>query len=314
MNSPLTVQQLINKFLAQKDIAASSRRTYKTTVNSFFRWLVIKKYNARRPTRENIIEYKADLISEKKSDATTNLYINSLKSFFSWTDETKVYTNIAQKIKAPKRYQGFKKQRLSIDQINILLNSIDRNTIAGQRDYTMILMGFINGLRTIELSRLLIEHIDVARMKAHIQRKGDSQPMQWLPITEEIRNAVSDYIQTRMDNEESLNVDSHLFVSHKNRNHISNPLTAQEIGVIISKRLKACELHSKVITAHSLRHSAATYLLESGWSIYEVQKYMGHASITTTEIYLKSADLVNLHKEKPQETLLNLLKKNSDAE
>lgn len=314
MNTSLTIQQLINKFLLQKDIAASSRKTYRSTVHSFFRWMVMKKYNAARPTRENVIEYKAELIAERKSDATVSLYLNSLKSFFTWLEEENISKNIASKIKAPKRYEGFKKHRLSIDQIYKLLGSIDINTIIGQRDYTMILMGFANGLRTIELSRLLIDDIDTVNLKAHVQRKGDVQPMQWLPFTDDVLSAITIYIQSRIDNGENVNDDSHLFISHKNKSHKGNPLTAQQVGVIISKRLKACALHSKTVTAHSLRHSAGSYLLELGWSIYEVQKFLGHASIRTTEIYLKSADLVNLQQEKPQQSLMNLLKKNHQHE
>ncbi|MDY0104034.1 MAG: tyrosine-type recombinase/integrase [Lentimicrobium sp.] len=308
MNSNLTIQQLISTFLAQKDIAATSRKTYRSTLGSFFRWMVDKKYTARKPKREQIIEYKAYLIQVKKSDATSNLYLNSLKSFFSWLEESKIYPNVAGKIKAPKRYQGFKKQRLSIDQLNYLLNSIERNTLKEQRDYSMILLAFTNGLRTVELSRLLIENIDTVLMKAHIQRKGDLYPMQWLPITKECLNSISQYIQSRIDAGEEITNNSHLFVSNViGRN--SNPLSAQEVGAIISKRLKAAGLHSKTVTAHSLRHSAASYLLESGWSVYEVQKFLGHKSVTTTELYLKTADLVNMHNEKPQETLSKMLQK-----
>lgn len=308
MNSNLTIQQLINTFLAQKDITATSRKTYRSTLGSFFRWMVDRKYTARKPKREQIIEYKAHLIEVKKSDATSNLYLNSLKSFFSWTEENRIYPNVAGKIKAPKRYQGFKKQRLSIDQLNHLLNSIERNTIRGQRDYSMILLAFTNGLRTVELSRLLIENIDTVLMKAHIQRKGDLYPMQWLPVTTECLQSISKYIQMRADAGEEITHFSNLYVSNViGRN--SNPLTAQEVGTIISKRLKIAGLHSKTVTAHSLRHSAASYLLESGWTVFEVQKFLGHKSVTTTELYLKTADLVNMHNEKPQETLSKMLQK-----
>lgn len=308
MNTALTIEQLITKFLLQKDIAPSSRKTYRGTIHSFFKWMVFKNYKARVPKREHIVEYKSYLIEQNKSNETVSLYLNSLKSFFSWTEELKIYPNVAAKIKAPKRFQGYKRQRLSIDEVSLLLNSIDRKTISGKRDFCMILFAFTNGLRTIELSRLKVKHLDFGIKKALIQRKGHQQPMKWLSISNDVSEAIEQYLKAKEQNGDDILPSSSVFTSHKHHCKTkSNPLTAQEIGVIISKRLKQCNLKTKQITAHSLRHTAASILLELNWNVHEIKEFLGHSSVTTTEIYLKSANLVNLHAQKPQDSLSNLL-------
>jgi site-specific recombinase XerD len=305
MNTTLSIQQLITNYLQDRDIAASSRVTYKYILSYFFRYLVDMKKDATNPKRTDVITYKEHLVFDCKSDYTIDLYINALKGFFIWLTEQGYYSNITQGIKNVKRVRGFRKLPLSVDQINILLHSIDRETITGKRDYAMIRLSLTAGLRVIELSRLRISNLSANEIIIH--RKGSITPNQQMAICNKMHAAIEDYLIERMENE-TLEDHTPLFASHSLRSKTRKLLHAGEISRIIKDRLHESGINNKKITAHSLRHTTACVLHSEGMELTSIQRFMGHANISTTQLYTQFAELDKMERDKPSQMLSNLIK------
>lgn len=306
MNTVLTIQQLINTYLQDRDIAASSRVTYRYILSYFFRYLINQKKDARKPLRADIISYKEYLVFDCKSEYTIDLYINSLKGFFFWLAEQGYYSNISTGIKNVKRTKGFKKLPLSIDQVNTLLASIDRETICGKRDYAMIRLSLTAGLRVIELSRLRISDLTMNEMIIH--RKGSITPNQRISICNKMLFAIEDYLSARLELDEDITVHAPLFATHSLRSKVRKPIHAREVSRVIKDRLHAAGIINKKITAHSLRHTTGCELHNQGVALASIQRFMGHANISTTQLYTQFAELSKMERDKPSQILSSLIK------
>lgn len=306
MNTTLTIQSLIGKYLLDRDIASTSRVTYGYILSYFFRYLIKQNKDPRLPSRADIISYKEHLVFDCKSEYTIDLYINALKGFFYWLAEQGYYSNISTGIKNIKRTRGFKKMPLTVANMNTLLSSIDRDTVCGKRDYAMIMLSLTAGLRVIELSRLRIS--DLAPDEVTIQRKGSITPNQTISICSKMHHAIEDYITARLENDEPIENSSPLFATHSLRSKVRKPIHAREVSRIIKDRLHTAGIRNKKISAHSLRHTAAVQLLESGEALTTIQRFLGHNSVNTTQLYTAYGEIKKLELSRPQKFLSDLIK------
>lgn len=297
-------KELIEEYLNNRDIVSSSKNTYRCILNSFFRFMVIQGRDATRPMVPDAIAYKAFLIT-KQSKFTVILYITTIKTFFTWLVSEGKYNKIpTASLKRIAKPTGFTKLPLTPDQLCHLLSNIKTDTLKGKRDYTMILLSYVTGLRTNELANIQLH--DISNLNIKVIRKGHRTKDKTIIITEEVKELIDDYITSRLD-EETVNDNSFLFVSHAHK--INKKLDSKQISMIIKARLIESGINDKRITAHSLRHSTAVNLINDGVELPVIQRYMDHASITTTQVYTKIAEYVMMEKIKPQERLQKLIKR-----
>ncbi len=234
-------------------------------------------------------------------------YLRSVCQFFKWTASSGLYPNIAENIHAPKiRHDAHKKEALSASDVLTIEQSItagaakkaeqaagamkdttgrlERATEQGKRLYAMYLLAVTAGLRTIELERANIKDLEVRNGVAvlYIWGKGHSEADQRKPLAPEVYAAIKDYLQSRSDRPTA---SSPLFVSTGNRSK-GKRIAARTISTMLKEAMKAAGYDSERITAHSLRHTAGTAVMELSGDLYATQKYMRHTSPATTEIYL----------------------------
>ena len=220
----------------------------------------------------------------KKYEATAiQNYIATLKSFFHYLDNHKLYPNATLDLKNEKiNRQRFKKKDLKIDESRKLLASIDIGSANGKRDIAMIALMLVCGLRTIEVSRANVGSIekngDVYILR--VQSKGSAEDSDIVRIPALVLNMIRDYLATRSN----CKPDDPLFVSTSNRSH-GERLSTKTISVIAKRELKKAGFDSSMYTAHSLRHSAASNAIRLGVSLEEVCQMLRHKSISTTMIY-----------------------------
>lgn len=238
---------------------------------------------------------------------TAAQYLRTVSAFFRWTAETGVYPNIAAGIHAPKiRHDTHRKEALSPADVLKIERSIDtaaaeqaaaaaqaRKDIAGRiqrsreqgkRLKALYLLAVNCGLRTVELSRANIRDIETKGGQAYIYiwGKGHSEPDTRKPIAPEIKAALDDYISSRSDNPTG---SSPLFVSTGNRSG-GNRIAPTTISTMLKRAMQAAGYDSERITAHSLRHTAGTIVMELTGDLFLTQTYMRHSNPATTEIYL----------------------------
>lgn len=284
MRKPLS--ELMIDFLSEQDISENSRNTYKTVLNRFVRWIVVQGIDFWSIKRSNIIDYKTYISKQNKSSNTIDLYLTVIRKLFKWLDNNGLYDNIATGIHSPKRYRGHRKGYLQIDQVSQLLNSIDKSTIIGARDYAIVSLMVRAGLRRVEVCRMTYGDLEIGKnITLRIQRKGHIEKDCVIGITGKMLKALQSYINMRgvVPNGQPL------FVSHA-RGYNNQPLSAQSIARIVKQYMAIIGVTGKGITCHSLRHTAAILSLKAGATIDEVQQMLGHTSIETTKIYLSAIE------------------------
>ena len=274
----------INQFLIEQDICTNSKKTYQNILIPFFIWLAGNSINIRYLNRVHVINYKTMLHDKGLSIYTINNCISVLRQFFKWTEFNNYHPDITKGVKLHRRPPGISKKTFSVDQIQTLLNSIDRTSLIGLRDYAIINLLIRTGLRGVELCRL--DANDLTEVKGPlgimIQGKGRVAKDSFIALTDKSTDPLLDYLS-----EASLQKDSPMFVSLSPNNYY-NRLSLKSLQRIFKSRAGQAGLPENEYSLHCLRHTCAVTLLKEGASIYDIQKYLRHSNVSTTNIYLKT--------------------------
>ncbi len=220
---------------------------------------------------------------------TQNYHIVALRSFLKYLAKRDVETLPAEKIdlaKTPSRMVEF----LDHEELQRLFDAIkmEKEEILMLRDDAILQTLFATGLRVSELCSLKRDQLNLKRGEFTVRGKGDKLRLVFL--SPGATEAIEKYLKARPDNSK------HLFIAHKqvgtsamekelaSFGKDASGLTARTVQRIIKKYTMLAGIMKKV-TPHTLRHSFATDLLQNGADIRSVQSMLGHASITTTQIY-----------------------------
>lgn len=287
MNSPKPILQLLDDFLANQDVHESTRKRYRENMHMFIGWLTRNCSDIKNPLRADIIRYKQSLIDSKKATTTIDAYLVPVRQFFIYLEEAKIYDNVSAGVHSPRKYLGYRKEYLRSEQVNRLLSSIDRSTITGKRDYAIINLMCNTGMRCVEISRL--DWMDIKPSKTgysiDIQGKGHINKDRYISIPSVLFAPVHDYLLCRTLYESN----PPLFANHS---YVANGtrFTQLSISKIIKKYMRAIDIDSVKLTAHSLRHTAAINAIKAGAKISDVQSMLGHRNSYTTDIYLRALE------------------------
>ena len=204
--------------------------------------------------------------------------VSGLKSFFKFLIlEEKISKDPMDLIESPKLKRKLP-EVLSLNDINILLNSIDLSTMEGVRNRAIIETLYSSGLRVSELVNLSIQNLflDIGFIK--VIGKGSKERL--VPIGRHAIKYINMYKNGYRHNKKiNQGNEGFLFL-----NRYGRKLTREMIFLIIKKVSNKCLLN-KNVSPHTFRHSFATHLIEGGADLRAVQEMLGHESITTTEIY-----------------------------
>lgn len=275
---------LMDSWTQYIDAAPSTVASYNRAIRQFRYYLASRHID--RPNREDIINFREELKAEGKKPTTIQAYLQAVKLFFQWTEQQGLYANIADHIKGAKLDTEHKKDCLTAKQAHELIASVDRQTLAGKRDYCILLAMLTGGLRTIEVVRADIGDLrTVADFTAlYLQGKGHTEKTQYVKISAELEKAIREYLKARRDAGEILQDKSPLFICVGNKN-LYGRLTTRSVSRIAKQHLIGIGLDSSRLTAHSLRHTTATINLLAGASIEETKQLLRHTNINTTLIY-----------------------------
>lgn len=228
----------------------------------------------------------ANADGETLKKKTQNYYLIALRSFLKYLIKRDVKTLAPDKIELAKVSERSLDliTRRELDRIlegPVLEGATLEETLRGLRDKAILELFFSTGLRVSELCSLSRE-IDLSRNELTVRGKGDKVRIVF--ISDRAKSAVQDYLRKRVD------MEGPLFVSHaKNRasqdgKTVLRGLSTRSTERIVQKYAIKAGI-SKKVTPHVLRHSFATDLLQNGADIRSVQTLLGHADISTTQIY-----------------------------
>ncbi len=226
--------------------------------------------------------------AKKLKPRSQSRLISGLKSFFKYLIlEGYIEANPAELISCPKTDFNIP-NTLSKNQIDELISAIDLTHTQGERNRTIIETIYSCGLRVSEIINLKISDLFFEEGFVRIIGKGNKQ--RFVPIHFTTQKHILSYIKnSRVNIKPSKGFEDILFLNRRGKS-----LTRQMIFVILKNNAIKIGINKK-INPHTLRHSFATELLINGADLSDIQKILGHESITTTEIYLH-LDRSNLKK------------------
>jgi len=226
--------------------------------------------------------------------STQNYHVIALRNFLKYLAKNDIKTLAAEKIevgKMPEREVEF----LEPEEVDRLLLSANGTNRASKRDKALLELLFSSGLRVSELVSLDIEDVNLDRQEFSVRGKGDK--IRIVFISDTAKTALEEYLKARND------IDPALFVRDKTGTNKSADakglrLTARSVQRIVKKYATKAGI-VKDVHPHTLRHTFATDLLQNGADIRSVQAMLGHANITTTQIYthVTNQRLKEIHKK-----------------
>lgn len=209
----------------------------------------------------------------KKSSIARKL--STLRSFFRYLIREKVITNNPAKAVSTPKVEKSLPSSLTVDEAFRLMDSPKGET-GGKalRDRAILELLYSSGLRVGELVNLNLNHLDFTLGIVKVLGKGRKERI--VPVGLKALEALRLYLEKRMDK----GPDSPLFINPR-----GGRLTARSVGRLIKKYTESSGIVRKV-SPHTLRHTFATHLLDSGAEIREIQEMLGHSSLSTTQRYI----------------------------
>lgn len=180
-------------------------------------------------------------------------------------------------IDTPKRGSSLPRA-LRIDEVLALLDAPDRETPLGKRDRALLEFLYGTGARVSEATTVDVLDVDLEQRSALLTGKGDRQRL--VPLGSHAIDAIAEYLPARMELRGGKSDPARLFLNARGR-----PLTRQGVWGIVKRNGQRAEIAPERLSPHVLRHSAATHMVEGGADLRSIQEILGHASISTTQVY-----------------------------
>lgn len=275
MNIKSKINKSISSFseylLYQKGLSQNTVDSYKSDLTKLSNYLQNQDLS-----KTNIDNFFIDMSEFNYSSSTKKRMHSSIKNFLKYINENEDYESIDIsdiKLKSSKKLP----EVLSITDIENMINFYNHETYLDSRNRTVIDVLYSTGCRVSELCDINISDIDLDEKYLKLKGKGSKQRI--VPIGSMLYKNLMQYLNLR---ETFLqNRGEPLFLSKS-----KNKLDRTAVFRIIKKTAKNISLQTDV-HPHTLRHSAATHMLEGGCDLRTVQEFLGHSSVSTTQIYTK---------------------------
>ena len=227
---------------------------------------------------ERIKLFLAFLGTQNYSKSTIARKLATLRSFYKFClGRGHVKSHPLASIRTPKQEKRLPKY-LELEQINKLLATPDANTLLGARDGAMLEVLFSTGVRVSELVDLNFADVDFDGGTIRVRGKGKKQ--RTTPVGPTAISAIRRYLELRRADARSATFDQNALFVNKHGQRLSTRSVRRKLD----KYLAECGLDPN-ISPHTLRHSFATHMLNSGADLRSVQELLGHQSLSTTQIY-----------------------------
>jgi integrase/recombinase XerD len=230
--------------------------------------------------QSQVMEYILHLKSQSYAEATVARKVAAVKSFFSFLQaEGKLKANPTEQLASPKVGKMLPKP-LSVQEIDELLEQpARRSTPEGKRDRAMLELMYATGLRVTELVSLDVSDVQLEGEKPYVRLVGKGNRERQIPLLDQPVQELSEYIRFARPRLVGERDETALFVNRRGER-----LTRQGFWLILKGYAGEAGIRGRV-TPHTLRHSFATHMLRGGMDIHKVQELLGHANISTTQVY-----------------------------
>jgi integrase/recombinase XerD len=215
--------------------------------------------------------------ARKLSSESLYLQIAALRALYNFAEAEKFLPeNIAENLSLPRRWKRLPKS-LSNAEIERLLEPEKPATPAALCDQAVLELAYASGLRVAELRGVRLEHLHLEAGFLTVIGKGNKERV--VPVGRKAVEAINHYLEVGRPKLLTRKSPANLFLNRRGL-----PLAASTLWTRIKRRVRRAEI-GRNVTPHALRHSFATHLLENGADLRVIQELLGHADISTTEVY-----------------------------
>ena len=273
------METYINEYLNYiKNVRSYSDNTisgYQSELTKFQNYLEEHHIDFKKITKDEIWEYLKYLDTLKYSNTSISRHISALRSFYNYLKQKEIIeNNIFKTIRNPKIKRKLPNV-LNYEEIHELFEFKECNTPKEYLTRALFELFYATGLRISELVSIKLEDINFSEQSLRVLGKG--KKMRIVYFGEYARDALTDYLSIRKTLQKKPT--DYLFL-----NLHGNPMNRRTAEEIIYKRVEEVSLNHH-ISAHTLRHTFATHMLENGADIRTVQELLGHEKLSTTQIY-----------------------------
>ena len=275
------VLEFTNFLKFKKGLSANTISAYESDITQFL------EFTGENIINNDLVELFITSELNDKSDNSKIRKISSINQYIDWFNlDNKEYQIVIEKVSLKKG--SYLPETVSVSDVNRLIDIYDHSNYMNSRNLTLIDFMYSTACRVSELCDVRISDLDFEEDFVKLFGKGSKQRI--VPIGSELKINLSKYLKFR----DELNTqEPYLFLS-KNMNQLDRSAIFRIIKKSATLSDNALSVHP-----HTLRHSAATHMLEAGCDLRTLQELLGHTSVSTTKIYTKLTKefLVEIFKE-----------------
>jgi len=279
MNNAELLDEFSDTLWLEDGLSRNTLESYRRDINKLAAWLEQdRKIDLLQCTHADIQGFLAHLVVEQKAKATsTSRAISSLKRLYQYQlRQGKISIDPTLQIATPKLPRSLPNS-LTEQDVEVLLNAPDVDTPLGMRDRTMLEVLYASGLRVSELVGLSSAQVSLDMGVVRVMGKGSKERL--VPLGEEALDWLRRYLADARPALLGGKLSNTMFVTQRGAG-----MTRQMFWYLIKRHAKYGGL-DKPLSPHTLRHAFATHLLNHGADLRVVQMLLGHADISTTQIY-----------------------------
>ncbi len=285
------IKSFLNFISLEKGLSKNTKESYEFDLVKLAEYLSKENISFTEVNLKILVSFFDMLSSLGLTSSTRSRYISSYRTFYKYMQSVnKVEVNYAENLDLPKKDRDLP-DTLTIDDIVLIIDSIDENSKMGLRDKSMIEMLYSCGLRVSELINLKVKDIYFEEQYVRVMGKGSKERI--VPYGDKAAGILELYLSK---------LRPFLFKPEKSGNFMflnskGTKLSRMGVWLIIKKHSEILdkEIH---VHPHLFRHSFATHLIEGGADLRIVQELLGHSDISTTQIYthLDKEYILEVHK------------------
>ena len=276
----LSAIDLFIRFLAvERGLSENYQLSTRRSLEEFAQWCSSrKKIETPRAVELDLIsEYLADRKRAGLSASSIKLVVVALKIFFRHLAGKRMLDRDPTEALTLPRIERYLPETLNELQVQQLIESVDTTVALGLRDRAMIELLYASGLRISELARARLENFSTEEGILRVTGKGNKTRL--VPVGRKACEALASYLMAERGKLVKPRSGSEIFLSQR-----GGKLTTARIWQIVKKHAKHSGLSTNIYP-HLLRHSFATHLLSNGADLRIIQEMLGHADISTTQVY-----------------------------
>lgn len=272
------IDNYLTHLRVERQLSANTLEAYSRDLRKFAEFLSSKKLSdADKIGEADILAFLVRLHNAKLTSRSVTRALVVIRRFFTHLIRARVISkDPSAQIEFPAKWLKLPKV-LTVEQVDQLLAQPDRRKTLGIRDHAILELFYASGLRISEMSSLEVHRVNL--QQGYVMPVGKGSKERIVPMGRSAISAITEYLNDSRPGLAGRHLCDRLFLSRRGRG-----LSRQGIWKIIKAYARAGGIKT-VVTPHMLRHSFATHMIERGADLRTVQMMLGHADISTTQIY-----------------------------